>query len=554
MKKNVCYIIAIALFVCTLSHSASAKMYGNPSPSQLSCLPMSWTGLTSLSFDGNGDAFVTTSSSQILRSTDNGTTWYLLDTIPQCNNYMFGYYSIAAAPNGTLYLLGSGYLLSSGCGLLRSIDGGISWQPDTTFPTLTYSCNLPSAYLEIDNHGNLYDVWHSNDPTTGISLSTDGGGSWSTIWSGIDSGYSYNTPYNSGPALTIDSSGDLYMYWNGFFRSTDQGNTWLPMLEDTSAGAAASIVVADGSQYLYAVADTLGIYRSNNHGASWSFHQFAQPMTMQQLATAPNGDVYSLVMADSFYYYGYYYSKGNVYRSTDHGETWNACDNNFGNDSSVGFVQISPNGALYAYTAEGNLFCSQDNGQSWQNANGRHFTSNVLPTCEVTSLVADTVCNRFAGTLLDGVFRSQDSGATWQQVDNGLTDSNIITLGVSRAGNIFAGTSGWIFRSTDEGNSWAAAASIVDSFYDGCSGRYLQVGENPQVTSFLFGSTGEIFAGTVNYGLFRSRDEGNSWQAVPFYDTAIQHPAAPSITCITYGSTGDIYAGSWEGFIFHSTN
>ncbi len=52
----------------------------------------------------------------------------------------------------------------------------------------------------------------------------------------------------------------------------------------------------------------------------------------------------------------------------------------------------------------------------------------------------------FAGAYQGGVFLSTNSGTSWTADNNGLTDSDVVSLTVS-GGNIFAGTSGGgIFR------------------------------------------------------------------------------------------------------------
>ena len=83
------------------------------------------------------------------------------------------------------------------------------------------------------------------------------------------------------------------------------------------------------------------------------------------------------------------------------------------------------------------------NGQ-WMPTNG--------PYCRGVSTFAVLDSNIFAGTG-SGVFRSTDNGFTWTAVNNGLTDSMVMSLAVSGT-SVFAGTEKGVFRSMDNGENW----------------------------------------------------------------------------------------------------
>ena len=69
---------------------------------------------------------------------------------------------------------------------------------------------------------------------------------------------------------------------------------------------------------------------------------------------------------------------------------------------------------------------------------------------------ASTDTSLFAGTYGGGVYRSNDNGLSWTAVNNGLTDSFVLSLAV-RGNTLFAGTSEHgVFRSTDNATTWTA--------------------------------------------------------------------------------------------------
>jgi photosystem II stability/assembly factor-like uncharacterized protein len=68
------------------------------------------------------------------------------------------------------------------------------------------------------------------------------------------------------------------------------------------------------------------------------------------------------------------------------------------------------------------------------------------------------------------------------------------------------------------------------------------------VTTLLAGLDGLIFAGTGSGGMFRSSDNGNSWQSANTGLTAVH------ILSLAQSTAGIVYAGSYDNGIFRSTD
>ncbi|MFA6541768.1 MAG: hypothetical protein WCT99_09210, partial [Bacteroidota bacterium] len=139
--------------------------------------------------------------------------------------------------------------------------------------------------------------------------------------------------------------------------------------------------------------------------------------------------------------------------------------------------------------------------------------------------------NLFAGTD-GGVFRSTDNGVHWVQGNTGLTDTTIVALAVSDT-IIFAGdAASGVFRSDDNGTNWSEVnTGLTDTF----------ISDLLVVGSTLFAGTGD------GGGMFRSLNNGASWEQITngltFHDG----------TVLT-ASAGSIFLGDDECLIFVSTN
>jgi photosystem II stability/assembly factor-like uncharacterized protein len=109
--------------------------------------------------------------------------------------------------------------------------------------------------------------------------------------------------------------------------------------------------------------------------------------------------------------------------------------------SSVMTLAIDNDGRLFAGTDTSGAYSSDDSGVNW----------NIIPTISGKSVNCFLVNNPamyFAGTSDAGAFASTDRGLSWFSINNGLTDSSVISLGVDQQGHLLAGTSKGLFAST----------------------------------------------------------------------------------------------------------
>jgi len=208
---------------------------------------------TSLDYGGPGSSLVGQAQVNVLRSTNNGTSFTanLVDTVelaPNCTaagcpaDYYPGHTAISADGSGNLVLLYDGATVSHGNETLwsrRSTDGGATWTARQALSTSGEMADFPAvesrgagdvrAWYMQTNGGNFdaWNVWYRS--------STDGGTTWSAPVkiSDVTSGATYKTangflePYGDYGEAAITSGGKFIGIWGEGNSYTGPGGVWL---------------------------------------------------------------------------------------------------------------------------------------------------------------------------------------------------------------------------------------------------------------------------------------------------------------------------------------
>ncbi len=120
----------------------------------------------------------------------------------------------------------------------------------------------------------------------------------------------------------------------------------------------------------------------------------------------------------------------------------------------------------------------------------------------------------------------------WQKTSGPSFQGRIAAISTNRAGVFFAGTEGGgIFRSDNDGASWQAINTGLTDL---------------NVTAFAIQSNGYIFAGTNGSGVFLSTDDGDTWTQVVNGLTNL------AVTCMAINSEGRVFAGTDGSGVFAS--
>jgi hypothetical protein len=276
----------------------------------------------------------------------------------------------------------------------------------------------------------------------------------------------------------------------GIWRSLDCGASWSP-LQVPFDGADQVWHVAPAGEgqpnRLYAGVRPAGIYRSDDGGATWlPLDGMNEHPTRAEWWEGGAGGVYLHTILVDPAHEGRLYagiSVAGMFRSDDHGATWRVM-----NEGVYSFAEDEPEfpqvhrcvhkavlhphdpSVLYQQNHMG-VYRSDDGGESWVDISGglpERFGFPIAITSEATPAVFMVPQNeneiRYSGQLT--VYRTRDGGATWEPLTNGLPETERHTLyreglmadGLAPAAVYFGTSDGVIWYSRDGGDSWQALA------------------------------------------------------------------------------------------------
>jgi photosystem II stability/assembly factor-like uncharacterized protein len=234
---------------------------------------------------------------------------------------------------------------------------------------------------------------------------------------------------------------------------------------------------------------------------------------------------------------------GGVWKSDDYGRTWNPIFDGQPTQS-IGAMAIAPSDPEIIYVASGEglqrpdlsvgdgIYKSTDAGKTWTHLglrDGQQIPALAVDPRDPKRVFAAVFGHPYGPNEERGIFRSTDGGATWEkilykdentggcdvEIDPSNPDVIYSTLWEGRQGpweygNIYGGTNGGIFKSTDGGNSWRKLAGglpdeIVQAF----------VAIAPNSPKRLYASIATTlesgYQSDKGLGIYRSDDAGEHW-------------------------------------------
>lgn len=269
---------------------------------------------------------------------------------------------------------------------------------------------------------------------------------------------------------------------------------------------------------LYMGGDVIGIYKSEDCGASWrlvnrGLHNYA----VYSMTASPreSGVVYAMTV-------------DGMVRSTDGGEGWTVLSETRRGKRNIsarrsGTVQAialdsTVEGRVIAGSGEGRVFVSEDAGETWRELPYREQVQGKGPIATVLISEADPR-QVFVAQTKQGLYRSRDGGETWEVVGAGTLPQGVthIVGGLAKAPNRYYACFGreGVYASTDGGEHWEHKPG---DFPAGMPMRMLAMDPRNPLTVHLIAKSGHY----VTY------DGGDSWLPCRLYERDyVYNPTLP---------------------------
>ncbi|MBC7862430.1 MAG: T9SS type A sorting domain-containing protein [Bacteroidia bacterium] len=404
-------------------------------------------------------------------------------------------------------------------GIYYSNDTANTWtlQNNTTFSPGTNSNTISSLIADPSNNA-IYAGRNKN----GVYRSFDNGINWAQINTGLT-----DTIIR---AMCLGSQGFLYAATAGTSASVFcfNGTSWTNM-SGLPGNIVSSLTYYAASATMYAGTTTGSagnVYKSVN-GGNWTLvsgYTTTGGDGVLKVEVNSAGDLYVLSLTQGVFRYS--------------GGTWTAMSTGLSALSTMSFFQMAIDNADNVLIADRAGILKMPVAGSWSRFNSGLIASTGR--CFVNNAAGEIVL----GTE-NGIYVSPDGGNSWNY--KSLADKTIFTVGMNPVtGTLIAGRhlgtiGGTIFRSTDDGQTWAN----TQTGFTGIA-----------AVTFDYTSAGKLFLGTgwggSGQSVYTSVNDGVSWTNS---GTTSNLPAATVAVSLTIDKTSnDVYLGLEQFGVYKSTN
>ncbi|MBK8981654.1 MAG: T9SS type A sorting domain-containing protein [Ignavibacteria bacterium] len=342
----------------------------------------------------------------------------------------------------------------------------------------------------------------------GLYISTDNGEEWIRSEQGS---------VNSNLCMDVSNSGTVYLgkSTGGLWWTANSGQSWNfnPISIAPHSGLWATVIIVRVSpQGLILINNHISFNGGNNFNA---FTYNGTSLLSRDYAFNSSGNIFSA-------------TQNGIFFSTDNASSWTNINGNLPSLNVSGV--LTDGGNLIAALPGSGIFKTTNNGLSWTEIN------NGVTDLNFSKLYKDVQNNYFAGTSEGRIFKSTDQGNSWTQIFESHSENRINSI-YSGGSSVFLISSLGIYFSDNNGISWSEknknltvpvfnsltspdvnsimTASGTGIHYSSDNGLswVRRNGDLPSVFSNILHRchNGEIITGLRNHGIFRTADNGLTW-------------------------------------------
>lgn len=441
-------------------------------------------------FDGNN-----TPSIGLLKSTDNGQTWFVQS---QSGWAVDGPSSGANCKMIIHPKRTNEFVIATNQGIRKSFDGGVNWVKETHFTS------QDEIFTDIQESTNNPDQLYATT-FNGAYRSTDFGNTWIAMSNGLPQ--SSTDHIRKKIAIASSNPSTIYIIYTdqyssnfgAIYKSTDSGDSWIKKADkpDLLWGQAwynLTLIVSPTNPDEVYVGGIM-IWKTTDGGDNWV--HIGQTIDSSPIHVDQHSFLYKPGTNDL-----YVGNDGGIFKTTDGGVTWQDLSNGLGIQQ---FYRISSSTTDYQFLFAG----AQDNGSSIFDKNS---WKSVMGGDGVECLIDysnDSV--GYVSAAYSGIYKTTDRGKTFKNIASGGSAFDIsfqtpFAIDPVNSNILYRGTTK-MYKSTDSGNNWNPISGVLSS--DDGHGNHSPF----TIIRIAKSDPNYIYAVTWNE-LFKTTDNGSSWKKV----------------------------------------
>lgn len=449
-----------------------------------SSLPVVVTA-TAIQFTSAEVGYIATSDKGILKTTDGGLTWNFLSDAPS-KTRAYSSSPLSFFNNDIGYVVGES-------GLFRTEDGGSTWTAINMFAArnvfaATADLVYVSTNYETRKSADRGHSWVAHYYSSSIPVYPPGKKGllfedYSRILQAADDDATITTIYQSKFTFSwrkVSSAGNLILATGtdgALVTSRDAGNTWTLINCIPQHGNFVDVHFVDKEEG-FIIGPSRGFLRTHNNGVSWEYDESPWRDDLYQLAFC-HPDTGFVVLTNNY-----------AMTTHDGGKTFDFGSWTppiIGDQSSKDYEMVTAN-IIYTTGAFGKVAKSVDGGRTWQTSSLGF--SNTLYSIDCVN--RDT-CH--AVGAVGKIVSTRDGGATWMVQNDIPVNQDLVEIHMLNPSIGFASGNNVLVRTTDGGHTWSV----------------LNVSGGP-VRSFMF-TSGEIGYAVTGWGyVLKTEDQGATWK------------------------------------------